>query len=278
MRPLSIQGYRIGVSYEEIHPKKGAGIGENNMAWNDRRIRMRRLIPLCCMYLSLVVVAAAAGENDFWFSPNSKGVSTPADCGRVERIVGSVLIKRASTSAKSKPEALAMNDRLFAGDELTVPAGGVLEWVCGINIRVLLGGGTRVKIIDRYVLNLPDHHSIDRLDVDLLSGDMRTRCRLNSVNSSAVRIQAKGTAFLVRRGDLVVSVGKSDDAIVLDGEVEVIRGADDKVVIAFGASMNGGNIPIAAIVSLKERLPFNTDIIRAALQPLPPPDFEQDAP
>lgn len=243
---------------------------------------IRRIIRTAARKPNLVLAAVLFGlshwvcwleAGDYWVSSSLHGVVTNNDCGVVSLVDGAPRIRRSFAPADDRGAIAFVADRVQSGDELEVPADSRLELTTGKNVVIVLGPATRVKLGGVRVFQV-DGVAVSRLDVALLSGEMRVQVRLNRERPEAVLMHLAGADVLATRGDVHVLSNGGWRATALSGEASarqrhgVTLGAPFVFDGAVGSS--GVETPdAAALAGIAGRLPFRFEIVRAALPPVP---------
>lgn len=235
--------------------------------------------------LLLTLCALGAGAADYWVASTDSSVVTNNDCGFISDVSGSPYIKR-PFQAEGEPGVPAhVADRINSGDELIVPDGGRLEWVSGVNMVLVLGSGARARLGGLRSFTGPDGVPVTRLDVTLLSGELRVQVRLNQNHPEAVMAGLSGAEVLVRRGDIGLYSGNFWRGTALMGEAaaRMRRGGVTGAPFAFVEGRvvgSAGEEPMsdADVLDLKRRMPFSFELVSAALPPIPPMSAILEAP
>ncbi len=229
--------------------------------------------------------ARYAGAADFWSPANNPGIGTTNDCGVVSFINGGVSIKRSFQTQEEKALHLGLADRIHSGDILETQANGRLEWTSGNNIVVTLGMNSRVRLNGLRTFSDNVGNPSLRLDLTLLSGEMRIQVRLNTDRPEAVLAGLSGTEILVKRGDACLVEGGQWRAALLSGEAwgRAVRGGLNGVPFKLEAerlvgSAGENTLTGKDIAGIKTRLPFSFETERLARQPEPSMGDEPEAP
>ncbi len=237
---------------------------------------------------ALVLVFAArtgASAADLWVAATDPAVVTNNDCGQIAAVAGSPLIRRSFQAGEDGGSPASIADRLGAGDELIAPAGSSVEWTTGANTIAVLGSGGRVRFDGLRSFTDAEGRAASRLDLTLLSGELRVQVRLNEKRPEAVLAALGGADFLVTRGDAGFFADGGWRGAVIGGTAtgRIRRGvmpgapfaiAEGRVVGADGESALGEGDAAA----IRQRVPFSFESVRAALPPIPAMSAGMDAP
>lgn len=251
--------------------------------WRDRcpviwRQAVIKTIGLICLFL--LCLGPTARTVDYWANPGAAGVVEGSDCGQVAGISGLVEMRRSFMTDRERPLQLQVADRLQAGDDILVGPDGRLEWLFGANAVVTAAPGARVRLIG--VRSFPGGSGIvvNRLDFEIIRGELRVQVRLNRVKPEAALVRLSGTETLLLRGDVAFSAAGGWRVGVLGGDAEVVLRKDGAPV-----SVKAGNTLSASgavsstapeIAGILARLPFSFELTRLALPPLPAPGDDDE--
>lgn len=241
-----------------------------------------RFIAACILALAAEAVVNAA---DPWVNANDAAIVTNNDCGFITTTHGSAQIRR-SFLADSDPGAPAhIADRVNSGDILYTPDGSRIEMVSGGNIVLVLGSGSRVKLNGLRNFIEASGKPATRLDLEIISGDVRIQVRRNEEKPEYVLAALEGVDVLVSRGDIAVTTSGGWLVSTLSGEVggRVRRGnvVGAPFTIGTGHTVGGAGdaqLTDAAANALRVRLPFSFELAALALPPMPPMSWELEAP
>jgi hypothetical protein len=234
--------------------------------------------------LALVFCARIAAA-DLWVAATSPAVVTNNDCGQIVALAGKPLIHRSFQTGATDGIPASIADRISSGDELIAPDASRIEWITGANTVAVLGAGGRVRFDGLRVFTGADGKETSRLDVTLLSGELRVQVRLNENKPESVLAALGGADFLVTRGDVELFAADGWRGAVLSGQASgrLQRGSvpgapfaveEGSIVAATGESrMDAGETD-----AVKSRVPFSFESARAALPPGPAMSAEMDAP
>lgn len=243
----------------------------------------------CCAFImclfALCARADAAGAADMWVAATDPAVVTNNDCGQIASVTGRPMIHRSFQAQEAEGTAVNIADRISSGDELIVPPGSLVEWTAGANTVAVLGPGGRVRFDGARVFAAADGREAVRLDVTVISGELRAQARENENRPEMIRAALNGAEFLLTRGDAAFVSGELWQAAVLSGEASgrLRRGAMPGAAFALEAGTMVDAAGQAAIGedgmnAVKQRVPFSFETARAALPPLPLMSAEMDAP
>lgn len=238
---------------------------------------------IVCAFACIMHARAAAA--DLWVAAADPAVVTNNDCGQIAALSGRPLIHRSFHTGEDEGTPAAIADRISSGDELIVPAGAGIEWTTGANTVAVLGSGGRVRFDGLRSFADGEGRETARLDVTVLSGELRVQLRLNEKRPEALFAALGGAEFLVTRGDVEFFADAGWRGAVLGGGASgrVRRGAlpgapfdvaEGRIVGADGESA----LAESETAAIKQRVPFSFESIRAALPPLPAMSAEMDAP
>lgn len=235
--------------------------------------------------LALVFVSSGlAGAVDFWVAATDAAVATNNDCGYIASVHGAAAIRR-SFHNENETVAAHVADRVNSGDELVAPSGARIEMASGNNVILVVGSGGRARLSGLRSFLDPSGRTVTRLDLDVVSGEVRVQVRLNEQKPDAVLAGLNGADVLVRRGDAVLQSGESWRVSVVAGEVRGrnrrsgVTGAPFTLSPMQVAGGNGAeNLPEQALRGIVERLPFSFESMRAALPPMPSLGWQLEAP
>lgn len=240
-------------------------------------------------FVLMCVFTAVCGTRvygvDFWVRGTDASVVTNNDCGRVSAIHGQPVVVRSFQEEGSAGHAILATDRVYSGDELRIPDGGRLELTSGSNVVISFGSGSRVRFSGLRSFSAGVEREASRLDLELLSGELRVQVRQNQVRPESVLVSSGGGDFLIRRGDVCVLNSSVWRGWVLAGEAMARQRRGTSVgapfVVHGGNGVGeGGALPLDKELGeqLRTRLPFSFDITRAALPPLPSLSYDEEAP
>lgn len=233
----------------------------------------------------LLACQLGAAAADYWVPSSDSAVVTNNDCGVISDVAGSPVIRRPFQSESDPGVAVHVADRITSGDELVVPDGSRLEWISGSNMVLVLGSGGRAKLGGLRTFTAPDGAPVTRLDVTLLSGELRVQVRLNRNRPEAVLAALSGAEVLIRRGDIGLYSGNFWRGVALSGEAfaRMRRGGVSGAPFAFVAGSVVGSageerMDESDMNDLKRRTPFSFELVGAALPPIPPMSAILEAP
>lgn len=222
---------------------------------------------------------------DYWTSASNPAINTNNDCGLVAAVSGKVQIRRSFQSDTDTALPLALADRIHSGDILETPAGGRAEWTSGYNLVAVAGSNSRVRFNGLRNFIDSDGKPAVRLDLTLLSGELRVQVRLNRDQPEAVLTALTGSEVLMKRGDVCfVETGQWRSGMLAgEGWGRLIRGSTigEPFTIAAGNLVGtAGNSALTGkdIAAIKARLPFSFELERLAKQPEPSMGDEPEAP
>lgn len=212
-------------------------------------------------------------------------MATNNDCGNISEVSGAPVIRRSFHEKEHVGVTANVADRISSGDELEAPAGSRLEWTTGFNTVVTLAPGTRVRLDGLRSFSDPSGTTAERLDITLLSGELRAQVRLNVERPESVLVAVNGGEVLVTRGDVAVFSGGTWRATVLsDGASARMRRGG---VLGAPFPIDPGQIAglgvqeaaeAAELNDIRARLPYSFELARMALPPLPPMSSAIEAP
>ncbi|MDR1533516.1 MAG: FecR family protein [Planctomycetota bacterium] len=215
----------------------------------------------------------AAGGGEHWSAPGDPGVVETGEAGRISDLAGKVEIGRAGGSGREKPVEAGLADRLRAGDELTVPAGGRLEWKAGGNTVITVGPNSRLVLEGTLGIPLPGGAVLSRRSFRLLQGEARIQVRLNLDRPEGVLARLSGADFLLLRGDVSLNASGGWNGAALSGGVEY-RPSPGSAILALDAggvvnASGPGKLSPEEAGMIRERLPFSFELAGFALPPSP---------
>lgn len=233
---------------------------------------------------SFLLYGGSAVASDYWVSASESGVATNNDCGRIAFIQGRPLVHRPFHASPDDGSEIGIADRISSGDELIAPAGSRLEMVAGTNTVLTLGPGARVRVDGLRVFSV-DGAEVARLDLTLLSGEIRLQVRRNLNRPEAALIGMGGVEILATRGDVALFTNGGWRCATLkeDAAARLRRGgvAGAPFPVPADAILAGsGPSPLTPEEksSILSRVPFSFEIATAALPPLPVLASDPEAP
>lgn len=241
-----------------------------------------RFIAFCIAGLAAEALVSAA---DPWINANDPAIVTNNDCGFITAAHGTAQIRRSFLADDEAGAPAHVADRVNSGDMLHTPNDSRVEMVSGSNVVLVVGSGSRVKLGGLRSFTDVSGQTATRLDVEVLSGDVRIQVRRNDEKPEYVLAAVEGAEVLVSRGDVALTTGGGWQASTLAGVAagRVRRGnvTGAPFEIAGGHMLGGGgDVPLtqAASNALRGRLPFSFELATLALPPLPPMSWDLEAP
>ncbi len=247
---------------------------------------MNAITALLLVFVTTLCTARPLAAADSYWKPSTEvGVITNNDCGFVSAVEGGAVIRR-SFMAPTDPGLTAYAaDRLNTGDEIDVPPGGRLEMTSGKNTIIVFGAGTKARLLGLRAFTAPNGELVSRLDLVIEKGDIRCQVRLNEQRPEAILAGLEGADVLLARGDVEIFTDGGWRAAALSGDAyaRLRRGGIVGAAFAFtgGFVVSGtGEEPLTEsdIATIKARMPFSYEQMRAALPPRPAASSLLEAP
>ncbi len=244
-------------------------------------------VPLPLVLCAFLILVRGSDGNavDYWASPGDPAVATNNDCGFISAVHGQPQVRRSFQSEDSAGQPLSVADRISSGDELIVPTGSRLEWTSGNNLVVVLGSGGRVKLGGIRSFIDPDGRQAARLDLSLLSGELRLQVRYNSERPESILALMSSGDVVVRRGDVYIFDASQWRCGVLAGTAmsRIRRGGMYGAPFAIPAGQYAGPGGQSEFLpdeqeGVRRRLPFTFELVKLARPPVPTLGFELEAP